>query len=102
MAREVPLVHPGVILLEEWLKPNDITQYRLAREIEVDPRRINAICNGERAITEDTALLLGAYFGVDGASFLNMQSRYDLEVAREKLAPKLNRVAGHAFHPAHA
>ena len=97
MAREVPLVHPGVILLEEWLKPLGITQYKLAHDIEVDPRRINAICNGERSITEDTALLLGEYFSVDGASFLSLQTHYDLELAREKLAPKLERVREHAY-----
>ena len=92
MPHAVPLVHPGVIFYEEWLQPLGISQYRLAQDLEVDARRINAICRGERAITEDTALLLGEYFGVDGASFLNMQSHYDLEIAREALAPKLERV----------
>lgn len=92
MKRQVPLVHPGVILLEESLQPLGITQCRLAQDIEVDPRRINAICKGERTITEDNALLLGEYFGVDGASFLNLQSHYDPELAREKMARKLERV----------
>ena len=100
MAREIPLVHPGVILFEEWLQPLRITQYKLAQDIEVDARRINAICNGTRAITEDTALLLGEYFGVDGASFLNLQSHYDLERAREKLSAKLLRVRRHAYRAA--
>ncbi len=92
MKRQVPLVHPGVILLEEWLQPLGLTQYQLARDIDVDPRRINAICNGARSISEDTALLLGKYFGVDGASFLALQSHYDLELARQNLAAKLKRI----------
>ncbi len=100
MARAIPLVHPGVILYEEWLQPLGITQYKLAQDIEVDARRINAICNGERAITEDTALLLGEYFSVDGASFLNLQSHYDLERARDRLASKLLRIRRHAHRAA--
>ena len=87
----------GFILYEEWLQPLGITQYKLAHDIEVDARRINAICNGTRAITEDTALLLGEYFGVDGASFLNLQSHYDLERARKKLSAKLLRVRRRAY-----
>ena len=76
-----PLVHPGVILNEEWLQPLGITRYKLAQDIEVDTRRIPAIFNGTRAITLDTALLPGECFGVDNASFLNLQSHYNLERA---------------------
>ena len=97
MTREVPLVHPGVILMEEWLAPLGISQYALAKGIQVSPRRINDIVHGNRAITPDTALLLGEFFGVDGAGFLNMQTHYDLEMAREKLALKLALVRKHAL-----
>ena len=101
MAREIPLlVHPGVILHEEWPQPLGVTQYKLAKDIEVDARRIHAICNGTRAITEDTALLLGEYFRVDGASFLNLQSHHDLEHAWKRVGVKLLRVRRHAYQAA--
>ena len=71
MAREIPLAHPGEILLEEWLNPLGISQYALAKAISVPPRRINEIVKGKRAITSDTALRLAAYFGTDAQSWLN-------------------------------
>ena len=70
MARTVPLIHPGAILLEDWLKPLGISQYALAKAIDVPPRRINEIVKGLRGITVDTALRLGAFFGTDAQSWV--------------------------------
>ena len=81
MTREVPLIHPGVILLEDWLKPLGLSQYALAKAIGVPPRRINEIVRGLRGITADTALRLAAFFGTDAQSWLNQQSAYELRVA---------------------
>lgn len=86
MSREVPLCHPGVILLEDWLKPLGISQYALARAIDVPPRRINEIVKGLRGITVDTALRLGAFFGTDAQSWINLQTHYDAERARARMA----------------
>lgn len=84
-------IHPGEILLEEFLKPLGISQYRLAKDINVDPRRINAIVKGSRSITADTALRLARYFGTSARFWLNLQTRYDLEVQRDELADRLER-----------
>jgi antitoxin HigA-1 len=92
MAREVPLIHPGVILLEDWLKPMDISQYALAKAIDVPPRRINEIVKGLRGITVDTALRLSVFFGTDAQSWLNLQTHYDTELAREAMAGVLGRI----------
>ena len=78
--REIAPIHPGEILLEEFLNPLGISQYRLAKDINVDPRRINEIVHGKRAITADTAFRLGRYFGTSPQFWLNLQSHYDLEV----------------------
>lgn len=78
--RELAPIHPGEILLEEFLNPMDISQYRLAKDINVDPRRINEIVHGERSITADTAFRLGRYFGMSPQFWLNLQSHYDLEL----------------------
>lgn len=72
-------IHPGEILLEEFLSPMKISQYRLAKDINVDPRRINEIVHGKRAITADTAFRLGFYFGISPDFWMNLQSHYDLE-----------------------
>ena len=72
-------IHPGEILLEEFLSPMQISQYRLAKDINVDPRRINEIVHGKRAITADTAFRLGFYFGMSPEFWMNLQSHYDLE-----------------------
>lgn len=93
-AKEVPRVHPGEILLEEWLKPLNISQYALAKAIGVPPRRINEIVLGKRGITVDTALRLGRFFGTDAQSWINLQTRYDTEMEEEKLQPVLD-----AIHP---
>jgi addiction module HigA family antidote len=78
--RELAPIHPGEILLEEFLTPMDISQYRLAKDINVDPRRINEIVHGDRSITADTAFRLGRYFGMSPQFWLNLQSHYDLEI----------------------
>jgi len=83
---EVAAVHPGEILLEEWLQPLGISQYRLAKEISVPPRRINEIVHGNRAITADTALRLALYFRASERFWLNLQARYDLETEKDRLS----------------
>jgi len=93
--REIPPVHPGEILSEDFLKPMGISQYRLAHAIGVPPRRINEIVHGKRAITADTALRLGAFFGTDAQSWLNLQAHYDMEIARESLADVLESISPH-------
>jgi addiction module HigA family antidote len=89
--REIPPIHPGEILLEEYLKPMGITQYRLAKDINVDPRRINEIVHGQRSITADTALRLARYFGTSERFWLNLQSRYDLELQKMALGDRLEK-----------
>lgn len=92
MAKRIhPPIHPGEILFEEFLKPMGITQYRLARDIGVDPRRINEIVLGKRAITADTALRLSRFFGLSEPFWLNLQAAHDLEVEKERLAHRLHR-----------
>lgn len=86
MPREIRLALPGEILLEEFMKPLGVTQYRLAKAIGVPPRRINEIVHGKRAITADTALRLAAFFGTDAQSWINLQTHCDLKTAREGLA----------------
>ena len=100
MPREIPLSHPGEILLEDFLKPMGVSQYALAKAIEVPPRRINEIVHGLRGITADTALRLAAFFGTDAQSWLNLQTHYDAEMAREAMQDVLSRI--HRFEPAHA
>ena len=84
-------ITPGEILAEEFLKPKGITQYRLAKDIGVPPRRINEIVKGQRAITADTALRLGRYFGMSAEFWLNLQTHYDLEQEQERLAKRLDK-----------
>jgi addiction module HigA family antidote len=84
-------ITPGEILDMEFLKPMAITQYRLAKDIGVPPRRINEIVNGQRAITADTALRLGRYFRMAPEFWLNLQSCYDLEQEQERLGGRLNK-----------
>lgn len=91
MAKKLPPIHPGEILAEEFLKPLGVSQYRLARDIRVDPRRINAIVLGKRAITAETALRLSRYFGSSEAFWLNLQARYDLEVEKDRLGEQLEK-----------
>lgn len=93
MTKKIPPIHPGEILMEEFLLPFAISQYRLAKDIDVAPRRINEIIHGTRAITADTALRLGKYFRTSPQFWLNLQSHYDLAVEGEELFGVLqNRV----------
>lgn len=82
-------VHPGEILLTEFLEPLGISQYRLAKDISVSARRINEIVHEIRAITADTALRLSRYFGTSERFWLNLQTRYDLEVSKDALGSRL-------------
>jgi antitoxin HigA-1 len=87
--REIDPIHPGEILLEEFLKPLGVSQYRLAKEINVDPRRVNAIVLGKRAISADTALRLSRYFETSERFWLNLQAHFDLEVQKDILGSRL-------------
>ncbi len=87
--KKIPPVHPGEILLEEFLKPMDISQYRLAKDTGVVARRINEIVHGKRGITANTALRLGVYFNVSPQFWMNLQTHYDLEVERDRLGTQL-------------
>lgn len=89
--RDFAPVHPGKILLTEFLEPMGISQYRLAKDISVTPRRINEIAHGRRAITADTALRLGRFFGMEAEFWLNLQSHYDMEVAQDALQAQLEK-----------
>jgi len=89
--RDLPPVHPGEILLEDFLKPLNITRYRLAKSIGVPQRRIDEICVGKRAITAETALRLARFFGADAQSWLNLQTHYDLECLETRMADKIDR-----------
>ena len=84
-------IHPGEILMEEFLEPLGISQYRLAKDISVPPRRINEIVHGKRSITADTGLRLARFFGTTERFWLNLQVRYDLEVEKDRLADVLDR-----------
>lgn len=88
---KLPPIHPGEILLEEFLKPMGISQYRLAKAISVPPRRINEIVHGQRAVTADTALRLGRFFSMNPQFWLNIQSRFDLETTEDSLADRLDK-----------
>ena len=89
--KKLPPIHPGEILIEEFLKPMGISQYRLAKDISVPPRRINEIVHGKRSITADTALRLGKFFKIPPQFWLNLQNRYDLEVTEDRLADRLDK-----------
>ena len=93
---KLPPIHPGEILNEEFLRPLNLSQYRLAKAIGVDPRRIHAIVHGQRAITAETALLLARYFGNSAAFWMGLQSQYDLETAEDRLADRLEQVTAYA------
>ncbi len=87
----MPPIHPGEILEEEYLKPMGVSQYRLAKDISVPPRRINEIVHGKRAITADTALRLAHYFGTSERFWMNLQVRYDLEIQKDLLDDRLEK-----------
>ena len=90
-AKKLPPVHPGEILLLEFLEPLGVSQYRLAKDINVPPRRINEIVKGTRSITANTALRLARYFATSERFWLNLQSHYDLETERDRLGVSLQK-----------
>jgi addiction module HigA family antidote len=91
MAEKLPNVHPGEVLLKEFLEPMGISQNRLARDISVPPRRVNEIVLGKRAITSDTALRLARFFGTSERFWLGLQVDFDLEEAKKVLSDRLER-----------
>ena len=94
---KLPPVHPGEVLLEEFLAPVGLSQYRLAKDISVPPRRINEIVHGKRAVTADTALRLARYFSTTPRFWLNLQAQYDLDIETDRLGDRLDQeVAAHA------
>ena len=92
-------VHPGEILLEEFLRPLGLSQYRLAKDVSVPARRINEIVHGTRAVTADTALRLARYFGTSERFWLNLQVGFDLEVQKDRLGKRLQREVQVMSHP---
>ena len=97
MATKLSPVHPGEVLLEEFLEPSRLSQYRLAKDISVPPRRINEIVHGKRSVTADTALRLARYFGTTPRFWLNLQAQYDLDVETDRLGTRLDdEVTAHA------
>jgi len=90
MTKKIRPIHPGEIIMEEFLTPFKISQYRLAKDIDVAPRRINEIVHNSRAITADTALRLGKYFNTSPQFWLNLQSHYDLIIESKQLTKTLN------------
>lgn len=92
MARtDLAPVHPGEVLLEEFLLPLELSQYRLAKDISVPPRRINEIVHGKRSLTADTALRLARYFGTTPRFWLNLQTLYDLDLEMDRLGDRLDQ-----------
>jgi antitoxin HigA-1 len=89
MTKKLPPVHPGEILLEDFLKPLGLSQYRLAKSLSVPPRRINEVVLAKRAVSADTALRLARFFGTSDRFWLNLQAAYDLDVERDRLAGRL-------------
>ena len=97
----LPPIHPGEMLDVEFLQPMNITQYRLAKAIGVDARRIHAIVHGKRSITAETALLFSRFFGNSARFWMGLQSQYDLEIAEDRLAEKLDTVVANRITTAH-
>ncbi len=91
MSKRLPNIHPGEVLMEEFLNPLNISQNRLAREIGVPPRRINEIVHGKRAVSADTALRLSRYFGLSEGFWMGLQADYDLEEAKRKIGDRLEK-----------
>ena len=91
MEEKLPPIHPGEVLMEDFMKPLGLSQYRLAKDIGVTPIRISQIVNAKRSVTVDTAMRLARYFGTSAAVWLRLQVRYDLEVAEEELSTRINQ-----------
>lgn len=87
--KKIPPVHPGEILLEEFMKPLGLSQNRIGRELNVSPRRINEIVHGKRSVTADTALRLARFFGNSAAFWLGLQMDFDLDVAEDEIAARI-------------
>ena len=94
---KLPPIHPGEILNEEFLIPLGVTQYRLAKSIGVDARRIHAIVHGKRSITAETALLLSRFFGNSAEFWIGLQSQYDLETAEDRIFDRLNSIEAYSI-----
>ena len=90
-SKKLPPIHPGEILQEEFLAPMGISQYRLAKDTSVPPRRINEIVRGQRSVSADTALRLSRYFGTSEKFWINLQSRFDLETEKDRLGDRLEK-----------
>lgn len=88
---KLPPIHPGEVLLEDFMKPLGLSQYRVAKDIGVPTLRISQIVRGQRSITADTALRLARYFGTSAAVWLRLQTRYDLEIAEAQMSKRINR-----------
>lgn len=91
MAKKITPIHPGEILLEEFLKPMNISQYRLSKDTGMPPRRINEIVHGNRSITANTALRLARFFGTTDRFWMNLQTRYDLETEKDALGNRIEK-----------
>lgn len=89
--KQLAPIHPGEVLLKDFLEPLGLTQYRLAKSLTVPPRRVNEIVHGERAVSADTALRLARFFGTSERFWLNLQTSYDLEIERERLGDRLRK-----------
>jgi addiction module HigA family antidote len=89
--KKLPPIHPGEILQEEFLSPMGISQYRLAKDTSVPPRRINEIVRGQRSVSADTALRLARYFGTSEQFWINLQTRFDLEAEKDRLGDRLKK-----------
>lgn len=89
--QKLPPIHPGEILMEEFLKPMGISQYKLAKDISVPARRVNEIVQGKRSITPNTALRLSRFFGLSERFWMNLQARYDLEMEKDRLKDRLDK-----------
>ena len=96
--KKLPPLHPGEVLKEDFLLPLNLSEYRLAKEIGVDPRRINAIVHGIRGITSDTALRFERFFGVSAQFWMNLQVGYDLEIEQSRIRARLQKI--HEYEPA--
>ncbi len=89
--KTLPPIHPGEVLMEDFMKPLGLSQYRVAKDIGVPPLRINQIVHGKRSITADTAMRVARYFGTSAAVWLRLQARYDLEIAEARIAKRIKR-----------
>src|SRR5687768_3210742 len=91
MAKRLPPVHPGEVLLEEFLEPMELSQYRLAKDIQAPPRRINEIVHGSRAVSADTAMRLARYLGTSERFWLNLQAQYELDTERDRIGDRIEK-----------